>query len=86
MGEVYRCLDMKLNREVAVKRLLPDMRASREGIERFLREGQAIAGLNHQNIVQIHDIGEDEGGHYIVMELIEGKTLRDTIREREGGR
>ena len=81
MGRVYRCRDRKLDRDVAVKRLLSDMNASREGIERFLREGRTIAGLNHRNIVQIFDLGEDEKGHYIVMELVAGGTLKDLVRE-----
>lgn len=82
MGKVYRCIDVKLNRTVAVKRLLPEVNANRGGISRFLREGQAIASLNHQNVVRIHDIGEDEKGHYIVMEFIEGETLRGVIRRK----
>ena len=82
MGRVYRCLDRKLNREVAVKRLLPGLGASRMDVKRFLREGQAIGGLDHTNLVRVHDVGKDENGHYIVMELIEGKSLREMIRER----
>lgn len=83
MGKVYRCLDRKLNRMVAVKRLLSRIRESEAGIARFLREGQAIANLNHPNIVQIYDIGQDKAGHYIVMEYIEGRTLRGLIGERK---
>lgn len=82
MGKVYKCLDSALQREVAVKILRSDMEAGSRGIERFLAGGKAIAGLNHQNIVQIHDIGEDPQGHYLIMELIEGRTLDELIRER----
>lgn len=82
MGKVYRCLDTSLQREVAVKRLLPLSETARRGIELFLREAHLFSSLNHQNIVPIHDIAEDAQGHYIVSELIKGKTLQKLIYQK----
>jgi len=79
MGEVYRAVDTALAREVAVK-VLPDGVAddpSRR--ERFVREARAVAALSHPNILEIHDVGEEDGVHYAVTELLEGQTLRDLI-------
>ncbi|MEJ2190541.1 MAG: serine/threonine-protein kinase, partial [Acidobacteriota bacterium] len=79
MGEVYRAVDTALAREVAVK-VLPDGVAddpSRR--ERFIREARAVAALSHPNILEIHDVGEENGVHYAVTELLEGQTLRDLI-------
>lgn len=78
MGHVYRAWDSRLHREVAVKLLnhaytMPGMR------ERFLREARAASALNHPNICTIFDIGEQDGDPYLVMELLEGETLRDRI-------
>lgn len=74
MGEVYRAHDKVLDRQVAVK-LLGDSGLGTEGRQRMLREAQAIAKLNHPNIVQVFDAGELEGSPYIVMELVEGDSL-----------
>src|SRR5712691_7420618 len=71
MGEVYRARDTRLNREVAVK-----ISAERFS-ERFEREARAIAALNHPNICHLYDVGPD----YLVMELIEGPTLAERIKE-----
>jgi serine/threonine protein kinase/tetratricopeptide (TPR) repeat protein len=78
MGLVFRAWDQRLHREVAVKLLhdnyvIPGMR------ERFLQEARAASGLNHPNICTVFDIGEQEGEPYLVMELLEGETLRDRI-------
>lgn len=83
MGKVYKARDKKLKRTVALKRLLKDSGAREKGLARFLKEAQAIANLNHQNIVNIHDLGEDQEGHFIVMEYVEGETLSAKIA-REG--
>jgi serine/threonine-protein kinase len=81
MASVHRAHDQLLGRQVAVKRLLPHLAADPEAAERFRREAQAAAGLNHPGIVTIYDTAVDEMGPYIVMELIEGKTLAATIAE-----
>ena len=81
MGYVFRAWDARLHREVAIKLLhneyaMPGMR------ERFLREARAASALNHPNICTIFDIGEQDGDPYLVMELLEGETLRDRILNR----
>src|SRR6476659_8315835 len=75
MGAVYRAIDTKLNRDVAIK-VLPDEFASNEDrLARFVREAQALAALNHPNIAAVYGIEE----RAIVMELVEGPTLADRI-------
>ncbi len=81
MGHVYRAWDARLHREVAIK-LLHDEFAMPGMRERFLREARAASALNHPNICTIFDIGEQDGEPYLVMELLEGETLRDRIQER----
>ena len=83
MGEVYRAIHLKLEREVAIKVLPGDLEADPERLRRFEREARAASALNHPNIVTIHDIDEHEGRHYIAMELIEGRTLREILEEGE---
>ncbi|MCP4661790.1 MAG: protein kinase [bacterium] len=77
MGEVYRAYDRRLGRWVAVKQVLPGEDEDTDAREWLLREARAIASLNHASIIQIHDIVETEPGDWIVMELVEGQTLRD---------
>lgn len=80
MGEVYRAHDPRLNRDVAIK-VLPDVATSDpDRVQRFSREAQAIAALNHRNIAAIYDIAEDAGHRFLVLELIEGETLADRLR------
>ncbi len=79
MGEVYAAEDTRLHREVALKILPPDMASDPERLQRFQREAQAVAALNHPNIVTIHAVEESEGTQFIVMELVEGKILADWI-------
>ncbi len=80
MGEVYRARDARLNRDVAVKVLPQAFARDPERLRRFQQEAQAVAALNHPNILAIHDFGDHEGSPYIVTEFLEGETLRDRIR------
>lgn len=82
MADVYKANDHKLNRYVAVKVLKPEFREDTTFIRKFRSEAQAAAGLTHPNIVNIFDVGDDEGVHYIVMELIEGITLKEYIAKK----
>src|ERR1039457_4953005 len=75
MGEVYRARDARLNREVAIKVLPAGFARDPERLRRFQQEAQAVAALNHPNILAIHDFGEHEGSPYIVAEFLEGETL-----------
>ena len=83
MGVVYRATDLELERQVAVK-LLPERVSSPDARERFLREARAAAALNHPNIVVIHDVGEDQGVLFLVMELVDGKPLLQSDAARRG--
>ena len=76
MGEVYRARDIRLGRDVAVKVLPEDTAQIPDRLARFEREAQAVAALNHPNIMALHDIGNESGIVYAVMELLEGETLR----------
>jgi TolB-like protein/Flp pilus assembly protein TadD/tRNA A-37 threonylcarbamoyl transferase component Bud32 len=78
MGTVWSAHDTRLKRDVAIKFLPPEMTANAEQRLRFQREAEMAAGLTHPNIAVIHEVGEHEGAPYLVMELIVGKTLRDT--------
>ncbi len=82
MADVYLCEDLTLGRHVAVKVLLQRYLSDPTFVERFRREAKAAAGLNQQNLVSIHDWGEVDGTYYIVMEYVEGETLKDLIRRR----
>ena len=75
MGEVYRALDSKLAREVAVKVLPPDLAADERRLDRFETEARSASALNHPNIVTVYDVGRADGTSFIAMELVEGKTL-----------
>src|SRR2546423_14047134 len=81
MAEVYLAHDKLLDRPVALKVLFPELSVDRAFVERFRREAQAAANLSHPNIVSIYDWGEEEGTYFIVMEYVEGRTLRQMIRE-----
>ena len=80
MGEVYRALDPRLDREVAIKVLPASFSSDPERLRRFLQEAHATAALNHPNILAVHDIGQAEGSPFIVSELLEGESLREKAR------
>ena len=82
MADVYKAKDHKLNRFVAVKVLKPEFREDTTFIRKFRSEAQAAAGLTHLNIVNVFDVGDDEGVYYIVMELIEGITLKQYLQRK----
>ena len=76
MGVVYRALDTKLNRPVAIKFLSDDL-ADAAARRRFQREAQTASSLNHPHIVTVHDVGEFDGRQYLVTEFVDGGTLKD---------
>ena len=76
MANVYLAVDLILNRKVAIKILRGDLANDEKFIRRFQREALAASSLSHPNIVEMYDVGEDNGNYYIVMEYIEGKTLK----------
>jgi len=82
MAEVYLARDLLLDRPVALKVLFPEFATDRSFVERFRREARSAASLNHPNIVSIYDWGEEEGTYFIVMEYVDGLTLRDLCRRQ----
>ena len=82
MGVVYKATDTRLGRTVALKFLSDDLSRDPMAVERFVREARAASGLNHPHVCSVHDIGEHDGRHFIVMECLEGAPLNQRI----GGR
>src|SRR5207244_13281497 len=81
MGEVYRALDTRLDRTVAVKVLASHLSSSPELKQRMEREAKAISSLNHRHICHLYDIGSQDGTDYMVIEFLEGETLAERLRK-----
>ena len=81
MGEVYRATDTRLDRTVAIKVLPEHLADDPQRRERFEREAKAVSSLNHPHICTLHDVGEQDGVHYLVMELVEGDTLQQRLEK-----
>lgn len=84
MANVYLAIDSILDRKVAVKVLRGDLANDEKFVRRFQREANAASRLSHPNIVEIYDVGEDNGKYFIVMEYVEGQTLKNLIKRRGG--
>src|SRR5882762_4893899 len=82
MGVVYLALDEALQRQVALKTLLPALAADPEFVARFKREAQSAAALNHPNITQIYSIGQEGAIPFFAMEMIHGRSLEALVKER----
>ena len=82
MSDVYRAKDHKLNRMVAMKILRQEFSENENFVSKFRTEAQAAAGLMHPNIVNVYDVGDENGVYYIVMELVDGITLKKYIEEK----
>ena len=82
MANVYLAYDTILERDVAVKILRGDLANDEKFVKRFQREAKAASSLNHPNIVEMYDVGEDDGNYFIVMEYVNGKTLKTLIKKR----
>lgn len=82
MADVYLAIDTILNREVAIKILRGELSKDPITLVRFQREANAVSKLNHPNVVDVYDVGEFENNHYIVMEYIRGRTLKQLISQR----
>jgi serine/threonine protein kinase len=81
MGEVYRARDTRLDRTVAVKILPQGVSSNPERRRRFDREARAISSLSHPHICALHDVGQQDGIDYLVMEYIEGESLADRLKK-----
>src|SRR5579872_2999366 len=81
MGEVYRARDTRLGRTVAIKVLPAEFSAQEERLRRFEQEAQVLGALNHPNLLAIHDVGSQNGTHFLVSELLEGESLGERLQQ-----
>ena len=81
MGEVYRARDTRLDRDVALKILPPELAKDASRVARFEQEDRATAALSHPNILAVYDIGKSNGVLFVASELLEGQTLRDAMQQ-----
>src|SRR5207248_11247787 len=86
MGEVWRATDTRLDRSVAIKILPTEFAANAQLRVRFEREAKTISQLNHPHICTLHDVGVDNGVHFLVMELLDGETLADRFQRPAAAR
>jgi tRNA A-37 threonylcarbamoyl transferase component Bud32 len=86
MGAVYKARQVKLDRDVAVKVIRPEMMTDQRMLKRFEVEARTVGKFNSANVVMVHDVGFELGVHYLVMEFVQGKNLRDHVRLLAGGR
>jgi serine/threonine protein kinase len=82
MGEVYRARDVRLRRDVAIKTLPETLTADPDRLARFEREARVLASLNHPNIATLFAVEEGAAGYALVMELVDGETLADLLRDK----
>ena len=85
MGVVYKAKDLKLDRQVAIKFLPSHLSSSDENKQRFMREAKSAAALNHPNILSIFEIDEEKDSLFLVMEFVEGQTLKSYISNLTSG-
>jgi tRNA A-37 threonylcarbamoyl transferase component Bud32/tetratricopeptide (TPR) repeat protein len=84
MGEVYRAFDERLRRDIALKLIARRLDGESDIVDRFIREALAVSALNHPNVITIHEAGGAPEGRYIAMELVQGRSLREVLREGAG--
>src|SRR5579871_1748082 len=82
MGVVYRARDDRVRREVALKVVSPELATDDRFLARLKREARAAARVSHENVARIHDVGQEGGLHFLVLELLPGGSLADRLRER----
>jgi len=83
MGKIYRVFDKKIEQEVALKLLRPEITADVNTITRFKRELKFTRNISHRNVCRMYDLGEERNAHYITMEYISGENLKSSIRRME---
>src|SRR5437764_8897096 len=82
MGEVYRARDAKLKRDVAIKILPDEFSRDHDRVNRFQREAEVLASLNHPNIAAIYDVQQTDATRFLVLEFVEGDTLAEIVKQR----
>ena len=83
MGEVYSAIDLELDRNVAIKLLPNEFTVDEDRRTRFRQEAKVVSALNHPNVITIYEIGENDFGHFLATEYVEGRTLREIINPED---